>query len=132
MAPSSVLGGVRGYIGLRHGWVVKVGASGSNLTLGTSAVHAACASWASATPSACPRIRPGELVQIDTLFVNVAPDKAVKHFTAYDPVAKWTVASSAAQPRAAPQPFSARRNRRGTSSLQFLANLQAEPRHLPI
>ena len=28
-------------------------------------------------------IRPGELVQIDTLFVNVAPDKAVKHFTAY-------------------------------------------------
>ena len=25
-------------------------------------------------------------------FVNVAPDKAVKHFTAYDPVAKWTVA----------------------------------------
>ena len=37
-------------------------------------------------------IRPGELVQIDTLFVNVAPDKAVKHFTAYDPVAKWTVA----------------------------------------
>jgi hypothetical protein len=30
MAPSSVLGGVRGYIGLRHGWVVKVGASGSN------------------------------------------------------------------------------------------------------
>ena len=37
-------------------------------------------------------IRPGELVQIDTLFVNVAPNKAVKHFTAYDPVAKWTVA----------------------------------------
>jgi transposase InsO family protein len=35
--------------------------------------------------------RPGELVQIDTLFVNVRPDKPVKHFTAYDPVAKWTV-----------------------------------------
>jgi len=34
--------------------------------------------------------RPGELVQIDTLFVNVRPDKAIKHFTAYDPVAKWT------------------------------------------
>src|SRR5687767_2570691 len=32
--------------------------------------------------------RPGELVQIDTLFVNVAPDKAIKHFTGYDPVAK--------------------------------------------
>lgn len=36
-------------------------------------------------------IRPGELVQIDTLFVNVRPDTAIKHFTAYDPVAKWTV-----------------------------------------
>ena len=36
--------------------------------------------------------KPGELVQIDTLFVNVAPNKAVKHFTAYDPVTKWTVA----------------------------------------
>jgi putative transposase len=35
--------------------------------------------------------RPGELVQIDTLFVNVRPDVAIKHFTAYDPVAKWTV-----------------------------------------
>lgn len=34
---------------------------------------------------------PGELVQVDTLFVNVAPNRAVKHFTAYDPVAKWTV-----------------------------------------
>ena len=42
--------------------------------------------------------RPGELVQIDTLFVNVRPNRAIKHFTAYDPVAKWTaghVASSA-------------------------------------
>jgi hypothetical protein len=34
---------------------------------------------------------PGELVQIDTLFVNVRPDAAIKHFTAYDPVAKWTI-----------------------------------------
>ena len=34
---------------------------------------------------------PGEIVQIDTLFVNVRPDTAIKHFTAYDPVAKWTV-----------------------------------------
>jgi putative transposase len=38
---------------------------------------------------------PGELVQIDTLFVNVAPDKAIKHFTAYDPVAKWIVGRAA-------------------------------------
>jgi len=36
--------------------------------------------------------RPGELVQIDTLFVTTTPGRAVKHFTAYDPVAKWTVA----------------------------------------
>lgn len=35
--------------------------------------------------------RPGGLVQVDTLFVNVAPDRAIKHFTAYCPVAKWTV-----------------------------------------
>lgn len=35
--------------------------------------------------------QPGELVQIDTLFINVAPDKPIKHFTAYDPVAKWIV-----------------------------------------
>ena len=34
---------------------------------------------------------PGELVQIDTLFVNVRPDKPIKHFAAYDPFAKWTI-----------------------------------------
>jgi hypothetical protein len=33
---------------------------------------------------------PGELVQIDRLFVNLRPDKPIKHFTAYDRVAKWT------------------------------------------
>ncbi len=38
--------------------------------------------------------KPGGLIQIDTLFVNVAPDKAIKHFTAYCPVAKWTVAKA--------------------------------------
>lgn len=35
--------------------------------------------------------KPGGLIQIDTLFVNIAPDKPIKHFTAYCPVAKWTV-----------------------------------------
>jgi transposase InsO family protein len=35
--------------------------------------------------------RPGEMVQIDTLFISMAPGQAHKHFTAYDPVAKWTV-----------------------------------------
>ena len=39
--------------------------------------------------------RPGGVVQIDTVFVNLAPGKAIKHFTAYDPVAKWTVAKAA-------------------------------------
>jgi DNA-binding XRE family transcriptional regulator len=39
--------------------------------------------------------RPGELVQVDTLFLNIAPEKPIKHFTAYDPVAKWTVAAVA-------------------------------------
>jgi len=40
---------------------------------------------------------PGELVQIDTLFVNIRPDKPIKHFTAYDPVAKWTFGRVATQ-----------------------------------
>ena len=35
--------------------------------------------------------QPGGIVQIDTVFLNLAPGKAIKHFTAYDPVAKWTV-----------------------------------------
>jgi putative transposase len=35
--------------------------------------------------------KPGGLVQLDTVFVNLTPAKAIKHFTAYDPIAKWTV-----------------------------------------
>lgn len=42
-------------------------------------------------PKGMKAIRPGELVQVDTLFVSTAPGRAVKHFTAYDPIAKWTV-----------------------------------------
>lgn len=38
---------------------------------------------------------PGQIVQIDTVFVDLAPGRAVKHFTAYDPVARWTVAAVA-------------------------------------
>ena len=56
-------------------------------------------------PKGMKPIRPGELVQIDTLFVNVAPDKAVKHFTAYDPVAKWSV-----RPRRRPRNRALRRS----------------------
>jgi len=44
---------------------------------------------------------PGELVQIDTLFVNIRPDKPIKHFTAYDPVAKWTIGRVAGSASAA-------------------------------
>ncbi len=44
---------------------------------------------------------PGELVQIDTLFVNIRPDKAIKHFTAYDPIAKWTIGHVAGKASAA-------------------------------
>jgi transposase len=39
--------------------------------------------------------RPGQIVQVDTMFVSPAPGQAHKHFTAYDPVAKWTVAGVA-------------------------------------
>jgi len=39
--------------------------------------------------------QPGGVVQIDTVFLNLAPNKAIKHFTAYDPVAKWTVGKAA-------------------------------------
>jgi transposase InsO family protein len=36
----------------------------------------------------------GELVQVDTLSVNVRPDKSIKQFTAYDPVARFTAAKA--------------------------------------
>src|SRR5688500_3654412 len=72
---------------------------------GASRAGAASASSESPTPGACRRAsqptRPGELVQIDTLFVNVASDKAIKHFTGYDPAAKWTAAGVANQASAA-------------------------------
>ncbi|AZO03817.1 helix-turn-helix domain-containing protein [Mesorhizobium sp. M2A.F.Ca.ET.043.02.1.1] len=48
---------------------------------------------------------PGQIVQIDTVFVNLAPGKAVKHFTAYDPVAKWTVAGIAGRAQGVPSGF---------------------------
>ncbi len=45
----------------------------------------------------CKARSPGERVQIDTLFVNLRPDKAIKPFTADDPVAKWTIGHVAAR-----------------------------------
>ncbi len=38
--------------------------------------------------------KPGGLVQLDTLFINLTPTKAIKHFTAFCPIAKWTVAKA--------------------------------------
>ena len=35
--------------------------------------------------------RPGHIVQLDTVFITLEPGKSIKHFTAYDPAAKWTV-----------------------------------------
>jgi putative transposase len=36
--------------------------------------------------------KPGDVVQIDTLSIDPLPGVAIKHFNAYDPFAKWTVA----------------------------------------
>ena len=44
---------------------------------------------------------PDGLVQIDTLAVNLAPDRAIKHCTADHPVAKWTVGLAADRATAA-------------------------------
>jgi transposase InsO family protein len=38
--------------------------------------------------------KPGGLIQIDTVYVQIGPESHVKHFTAYCPVAKWTVAKA--------------------------------------
>jgi transposase InsO family protein len=49
--------------------------------------------WARRLPKGLKPEAPGDIVQIDTVFVQIAPESHVKHFTAYDPVAKWTVAA---------------------------------------
>lgn len=38
--------------------------------------------------------KPGGLVQIDTVYVQLGPESHIKHFTAYCPVARWTVAKA--------------------------------------
>lgn len=47
--------------------------------------------FAARLPKGLKADKPGGLVQLDTVFVNLAPGRDIKHFTAYDPVAKWTV-----------------------------------------
>jgi transposase InsO family protein len=36
--------------------------------------------------------KPGDVIQIDTVSISLGPNRAVKHFDAYDVHAKWTVA----------------------------------------
>lgn len=48
---------------------------------------------------------PGALVQVNTLTVQIAPDISVKHFTAYDPVARFTVAQARSNATAAAADF---------------------------
>jgi putative transposase len=50
--------------------------------------------FAERLPRSAKATRPGQIVQLDTVYVTLAPGKHVKHFTAYDPVAKWTVAKA--------------------------------------
>lgn len=45
--------------------------------------------------------KPGDVIQIDTLTLNLAPGQTVKHFDAYDVFAKWTVAKPYRQATAA-------------------------------
>lgn len=50
--------------------------------------------YAARLPKGLKATEPGAIVQLDTVFINLSPGKAIKHFTAYDPVAKWTVAKA--------------------------------------
>jgi putative transposase len=50
--------------------------------------------FAERLPKSTKATEPGQIVQLDTVYVTLAPGKHVKHFTAYDPVAKWTVAKA--------------------------------------
>jgi putative transposase len=57
--------------------------------------------------------QPGQIVQLDTVYVTLAPGKHIKHFTAYDPIAKWTVAKAFERATA-------------TAAARFLDKLQAD------
>jgi transposase InsO family protein len=45
--------------------------------------------------------KPGDVIQIDTLSLDLGPGRTVKHFDAYDVFAKWTVAKPYARATAA-------------------------------
>lgn len=57
--------------------------------------------------------KPGEIVQVDTVHINLVPGKSIRHFTGYCPVAKWTVAE-------------ARNRATAAAASLFLDKLQAE------
>ena len=69
---------------------------------------------------------PGELVQIDTLFVNVRPDKPVKQITAYDrSPSGWWDGSRSPPPPAPPPPSST--SSRSTSTPSPTASITTNP-----
>ncbi len=45
-------------------------------------------------PSKMRAQKPGQIIQLDTVHIGLVPGKTIRHFTAYDPVAKWTVAKA--------------------------------------
>lgn len=50
--------------------------------------------FAERLPKSAKATQPGQIVQLDTVYLTLAPGHTAKQFTAYDPVAKWTVAKA--------------------------------------
>jgi transposase InsO family protein len=50
--------------------------------------------YAKRLPKGAKPTRPGEIVQVDTVHINLVPGKSIRHFTGYCPVARWTVAEA--------------------------------------
>ena len=69
--------------------------------------------YAKRLPKGTKPTKPGEIVQVDTVHINLVPGKSIRHFTGYCPVAKWTVAE-------------ARNRATATAASLFLDKLQAD------
>ena len=69
--------------------------------------------YAKRLPKGTKPSKPGEIVQVDTVHINLVPGKSIRHFTGYCPVAKWTVAE-------------ARNRATATAASLFLDKLQAD------
>ncbi len=69
--------------------------------------------WAIRLPKDIAATKPGGLVQLDTVQLSLGPGSPVRQFTAYCPVARWTVAK-------------AYRRATATAASMFLDKLQAE------